>query len=166
MKALKRLMIPILSITLMCSCMISTLDVYAANKTINISGKYLGYSSTDTIPKMKKLKKRIGGMSRKKNKAYPAYYASGKKMKIGVNKDASAENNTNYLYISNSGNKRVKLLGVKIGMSAKKAKKKLIKAGLYPENRRVYYWGDAAVVILKIKKNKVVGYKYICAPTS
>lgn len=144
----------------------SVLVPYAASRTINITGKYLGYSSTGTVPQMKRLKRRIGGMSQRKNEAYPDYYASGKKMKIGVNKEASAGNNTNYLYISNSGNKRVKLLGVQVGMSAKKAKKKLIKAGLYPESKRVYYWGDAAVVILKIKRNKVVGYKYICAPTS
>lgn len=165
MKVLKRFAIPILCIALVGGCLMNVLDVFAANKEINISMKYLGYSSTKTISQMKYLKKKIGGMSQKKNKSYPDYYVSGKKIVIGVNENACVEHKTNYLYISNSGNKKVKLLGVRIGMTAAQAKKKLIKEGLTSKNKKIYYWGDAGMVKLTIKKNKVTGYKFFCAPT-
>lgn len=122
-----------------------------AKNIVNISSEYLAFSRENTIKDMKKLAKEIGGMKKKENSKYN-YYVSGQKIKIGVNKEADARENEDYIYIYNGGNKNVRLFGIKIGMSKEKAAKTLRNAGLHEAEKNTFWWGDAGYVKLKLKK--------------
>lgn len=152
-------------VILFCNILFCNTLMVNAKNIVNISSEYLGFSRENTIKDMKKLAKEIGGMKKKENSKYN-YYVSGQKIKIGVNKEADARENEDYIYIYNGGNKNVRLLGIKIGMSKEKAAKTLRNAGLHEAEKNTFWWGDAGCVKLKLKKNKIIKYSYQCSPTS
>lgn len=150
---------------LFCNIVFCNTIMINAKNIVNISFEYLGFSPENSIKDMKKLAKEIGGMKKKENSKHK-YYVSGQKIKIKVNEKASVRENESYIYIYNGGNKNVRLLGMKIGMSKEKAAETLREAGLYEGEKNTFWWGDAGCVKIKLKKGKVIEYSYECSPTS
>ena len=138
-------------------------EVYAASKvnfdrdTLSelLSDPDIGYS----------LKNRIGGMTVVPMMAYPSFYAFGNQIAIGVNE--YAEYGENYVLITNSGNRRVKILGVAPGMTYGKAQNKILSSGFQKSRySNIFYWGNAATLTLNLKNGRVTGWRYVSAPTS
>ena len=71
-----------------------------------------------------------------------------------------------YLYVQNTGNKKVLLMGVKIGMTSSATKAKLVANGFRRRSATVYTRGEAGFVKLSTKKSKITGWKYYIEPTS
>lgn len=125
---------------------------------------YLTGMGPKTKARMAKLAKKVG-CKKSKSKAYPTYYAKGKKVTIGVNANASYPKA--YVVIRNAGNKSLSIVGVKIGMSKKYAAKKLAaKYWQTYDGGRTYWSGNAARIVFAYKKGKVSAFRYVCAPTS
>lgn len=131
---------------------------------LNISrDNYLVGMGPTTTSKAKALAKKLGAKT-KKRKAYPTFYASGNKMAIGVNTDAHWPNS--YVYIRNTGNKKVSLLGVKIGMTKKKVKKVLESQYFRTYDKgKTYMFGNAERIKPTYKDGKVSAYTYTCTPS-
>lgn len=155
----------IVAVILCCNMAFCNILIASAKNVVNIPSECLGFSYENSVKDMKKLAKKIGGMKERKNSKY-TYYVSGEKMRLGVNKKASAQENESYIYIHNSGNKNVYLLGIKIGMSKEKAAKLLKEVGLSEYEKNVFWWGDSGCLKIVTKKGKVVKYSYRCSPTS
>lgn len=153
-----------LIIVLVCYVVFCNVLTVNAKKIVNISFEYLGFATDKSIEDMKKLAREIGGMKKRENSKYN-YYVLGRKIKIGVNEKASGKKNEDYIYIYNGGNKNVRLLGIKIGMSKERAAKILRDIGLYEGEKNIFWWGNASCVELKVKKDKVIKYIYKCSPT-
>lgn len=155
----------IVVVILCCNMIFCNTLIVSAKNAINIPSEYLGFSYESSVKNMKKLAKKIGGMEERKNSKY-TYFASGQKMKLGVNEEANVEKNESYIYIYNGGNKNVCLLGIKIGMSKEKATKLLKEVGLYEYKKNIFWWGDAGCLKIATKKGKIVKYSFRCSPTS
>lgn len=89
-------------------------------------------------------------------------------MVLGANLDASYPEHPNLLYIKNTGNKRISLEGVRIGMTLDKASDILNGEGLYSygDNITTFWAGNAGCVELEVNNGRVSGYSYFCAYTS
>ncbi len=126
---------------------------------------HLTFQKLDLKP-LKKVAKQLG-IKEKKSVRYPGFYAKGKKVTFGINYDADWPDL--YEYVENNGNKRVKLLGIRIGMTRAQAVKALTSQGVkmnwYKLSATRYSYGDGLRVSLKVKNGKVVGYTYACGPT-
>ena len=106
-------------------------------------------------------------MTKKSNSRYPAFYAAGNNMILGVNYNARYSRNQNYVYIDNRGNYGVGIAGMHLGMSLSEAGSALSSSGLRSfGNPTIYWWGNAARITLTVKNDIVTGFTYICAPTS
>ena len=93
--------------------------------------------------------------------AYPSFLAIGNQIVIGVNEIAD------YVLITNSGNRRVKILGVAPGMTYGKAQNKILSSGFQKSRySNIFYWGNAATLTLNLKNGRVTGWRYVSAPTS
>lgn len=135
-------------------------------KCIDITRDYLSSQRPDMMGKFNTIKNRIGGMTKKYNSRYPAFYAAGNHMIIGVNYNAKYSRNENYVFVRNTGNNGVSILGVRRGMSAAEAGSILRQNGLYSYRiPNEYYWGNAGTLTLDVKEGIVRGYTYRCAPT-
>ncbi len=143
-----------------------SLNLGAVRKTyagsVNIDDKYIGY----TKEAGKKIARKIGGLKTRTTSKYRTFYATGKKLVIGINEDPKV--GENYFYLKNSGNKKVKLFGMAIGMKYSKVVKMLKKRYFFVNTRykNILYAGNAATIELKLKNGKVKGYEYYVAPTS
>lgn len=125
-------------------------------------------SASSTINKLfPTLAKKIGGMQKKYNSRYPAFYAAGNGMIFGANNNPVYSKNQNYWYIKNSGNYGVGIAGVQIGMTHAEADSVLRSKGLRTfSNPLVYANSNASSITLIEKNNIVTGFTWICAPTS
>ena len=124
---------------------------------------YLVGMGSTTKSKAKALAKKVGAKT-KRSKSYPTFYASGNKMAIGVNANAHWPNS--YVYIRNTGNKKVSLLGVKIGMTKTQVKKALAKQNYRTYDKgKTYMFGNAERIKLTYKSGKVSAYTYTCTPS-
>ena len=153
----------LLLVSLMFIVLAKPVPVKAAN--INISYPYL-HKMYDSVSYVKSLKSRIGGMKVKNSRKFPTYYASGNKMILGVNRNPKESRQEKYLYVQNTGNKKVLLMGVKIGMTSSATKAKLVANGFRRRSATVYTRGEAGFVKLSMKKSKITGWKYYIEPTS
>lgn len=136
--------------------------------TIDLKKYLQGGVGSATKTQLKKAVKKIVGVKAKSSSVYPDLYYTGKKMTIGLNLNAEYGTKAkNYIYIKNTGNKKVKYYGVQIGDSKSAVAAKMKNAGMRTYNNgKVYWWGNAAYVKLTYKNGKVSAYTYVCAPTS
>lgn len=129
--------------------------------------KYLPPLNPSYVGKYSTIINKIGGMTKKSNSRYPAFYAAGNNMILGVNYNARYSRNQNYVYIDNRGNYGVGIAGMQLGMTLSEAGSALSNSGLRSfGNPTIYWWGNAARITLTVKNDIVTGFTYICAPTS
>lgn len=129
--------------------------------------KYVEPRPGSYAAKFPSLIKKIGGMTKKYNSRYPAFYAAGNKMIIGANNNPKYSKSQNYQYIKNNGNYGVGIAGMQLGMTYSEADSILRNSGLRTfGNPTIYWWGNASRITLTIKNNTVTGFTYACAPTS
>ena len=153
----------IIFISMMLLVLAKPVPVRAAN--INISYSYL-HKMYMSVSYVKSLKARIGGMTVKSSRKFPTYYASGNKMILGVNNNPKESRQEKYLYVQNTGNKKVLLMGVKLGMTSSATKAKLTANGFKRRSATLYTRGEAGILKLSMKKSKITGWKYYVEPTS
>lgn len=129
--------------------------------------KYAEPKSGSYAAKFPVLIKKIGGMTKKNNSRYPAFYAAGNKMIIGANNHPRYSKRQNYQYVKNNGNYGVCIAGMQLGMTYSEADSILRNSGMRTfGNPTVYWWGNASCITLTIKNNIVTSFTYACAPTS
>ena len=155
-KSIKAIMLVSITLLMMFGMVTNCL---AASKVFNFNGTNL-YSESS-----KKRAAKILSLKRKKNGSFTHYY-SGHKIVIAGN---TGSKYTRYprkiLYLKNSGNKKLRFLGIKIGDSRKTVIKKAKKAGYgyYYDAKRTngrcvgpYYSGFEC----KYKNNRLVSWVY------
>lgn len=143
--------------------------VFAASKTVSM--KMWGFNS-DTSGMATALAKKIGGMKQRKSRKYRTVYFTGKKVTIGVDNHALPWlYSDEYVRITNKGNKRFRIFGIKIGDSKaavlRKMKKKRIGRSSFKTKNggSTFSAGDSEYIIFKYRKGKVSKWIYIVAPS-
>ena len=114
---------------------LTLLSINAKSKTKYVDCKNYDYCCDSDLnaglKNVKKMAKKLG-LKTKKSKKYQSFYAKGKKIKIGYNKNPNGISRPLYKIV-NAGNKRFTYHGVRIGMTKKKCRSLL---SLSPEKTK------------------------------
>lgn len=146
------------------------------NKLIGTIKVYVNKSKIDIFQERRQPKTEIINLRRlaqkirmtvRSNRTYRTFYANGRNMTIGLNNNARPyPYNEPYVYISNSGNKRVTFSGVSVGDTFNAAITKLKNVGFRKVSTHKYSYGQGEYINLKVLKGKVTGYTYNLYTTS
>lgn len=150
-----------------------TYSSYSSTKSATVKGLNINLESMrlDSSIKgnLKAISKKIEKMKAKSSKTYPTAYYTGNNITLGANLKASYPKNPNVLYIKNSGNKRVSLQGIKLGMTVNQACNALNNQDLYfyyISSTKTFWFGNASRLELKLSNGKITGYTFVYAYTS
>ena len=149
--------------------LLSSSAVYASSSKVAMN--IWGFDYDNAVSQITTLSRKLGGMKVKRSKKYDSVYFVGKRVKMGVSIDAEyGAKNNEYLRITNSGNKRLTIKGVKIGNSRETVIKKMcsLKGGtpFQSYNKGSLFWaGNSLCVKAYYKKGKLKKWIYIIAPS-
>ena len=126
-------------------------------KTISFNG-----AGSSSRAELVSLAKKIGGMRKVSSKKYRSFAAKGNGVKIGYNQHASYPKN--YIVVKNTGNRALKICGIRLGMTRAQA----IKATTLWTNDNGNSFGVwyAGVTVKYNRKGKISAILYKLAPTS
>lgn len=129
-------------------------NCFAASKIVSFDG--VNFLHADKLTKAAKAL----GLKQKRNRLFSIYY-SGKKIIIGRN--PRVENSSRkMLYIKNTGNKKLRFYGVKIGDSRSAVRKKMKKSPYRDVLNNGTAFGPPYLGFrLKYKNNKLVSWTYV-----
>lgn len=135
-----------------------------ASKKVTRTVKSVSYSGggSDSGSQLVRLAKKIGGMRRVSSRKYRDFAAKGNGVKIGYYKYAHYPNNI--IYVKNTGNRALKIFGIRLGMTRAQA----LKASTHPsyDNGNSFGVHYAGVKVKYNRKGKISAMLYRLAPTS
>jgi len=147
----------------------TTTQKYIVKSTVfDLKGYLKGGIGANTRSSLKELVQRITGMNYRRNSKYPDLYYKGNQMIIGFNMYAQYGTKKDiYLRISNTGNKKVKYFGVRIGDSRETMERKLKRYHYATYNNgKTYMNSDASYFKPVFRNGRLDEFHFYCRPTS
>ena len=95
-----------------------------AHRTVEFNDYRYYYNESANVKEMLRMSKALN-LKVKKSNAFKSFYATGHKIKVGMNKKPNLQKKRYLCVVENNGNKNFTYNGVKIGMTRKQVRKRM-----------------------------------------
>ena len=156
----------LVSLILICTILFTAMS-YSVSAASTVKMNLWAYGSS-TEKDAKRLAKKIGKMKSAYSDEFRSAYYEGNHVVIGVNSNAQAGTSyDDYIFVKNTGNKKITICGIKIGDLKSTVKSKMSKQYnvFNVKSGKVYCRGEAGYIQFYYKNGKVSKWSYTLSPT-